>query len=358
MSHLIALIALISSIRNDDEGQGLAEYALILALIAIVADHRPHLPGQPGQHDPEHGRHSPSSSATVATRRSDRRASRPGGPSFWRVRTTVRSGTLTASDWSPVPFGAPRLRRREISRKGGTNHMTQLIALISSIRNDDEGQGLAEYALILALIAIVAIIALIFLGSQVSRHPEHGRHVRLGPARPVGSEAAGRDGPAASPFLAGPWCVHAAVHTIGLLTPPTCAVCWPQRHPSPVRHARSRKGGEPHDRAVPDPPHHRLVSSTTRRSGSRRVRTHPRTHRDRRHHRPPLPGKPGQHEAERDRDTPSRHPSQTPTDRPQGPTALSIQARQRTTRRASRASGRPEPCSLPCSVQRFPAVSS
>jgi pilus assembly protein Flp/PilA len=33
---------------------------------------------------------------------------------------------------------------------------------------DDEGQGLAEYALILALIAIVAIIALIFLGNQVS----------------------------------------------------------------------------------------------------------------------------------------------------------------------------------------------
>jgi pilus assembly protein Flp/PilA len=32
----------------------------------------------------------------------------------------------------------------------------------------DEGQGLAEYALILALIAIVAIIALIFLGTQVS----------------------------------------------------------------------------------------------------------------------------------------------------------------------------------------------
>jgi len=30
------------------------------------------------------------------------------------------------------------------------------------------GQGLAEYALILALIAIVAIISLIFLGSRVS----------------------------------------------------------------------------------------------------------------------------------------------------------------------------------------------
>ena len=47
--------------------------------------------------------------------------------------------------------------------------MSQLIALISSIRHDEDGQGLAEYALILALIAIVAIIALIFLGGQVSK---------------------------------------------------------------------------------------------------------------------------------------------------------------------------------------------
>ena len=34
--------------------------------------------------------------------------------------------------------------------------------------NQQAGQGLAEYALILALIAIVAILALIFLGSQIS----------------------------------------------------------------------------------------------------------------------------------------------------------------------------------------------
>jgi Flp pilus assembly pilin Flp len=33
---------------------------------------------------------------------------------------------------------------------------------------DRRGQGLAEYALILALIAIVAIVALIFLGGQIS----------------------------------------------------------------------------------------------------------------------------------------------------------------------------------------------
>ena len=37
------------------------------------------------------------------------------------------------------------------------------------LNRDEEGQGLAEYALILALIAIIAIIALIFLGSQVSK---------------------------------------------------------------------------------------------------------------------------------------------------------------------------------------------
>jgi pilus assembly protein Flp/PilA len=41
--------------------------------------------------------------------------------------------------------------------------------IVSLFRSDDEGQGLAEYALILALIAIVAIIALIFLGGQVSK---------------------------------------------------------------------------------------------------------------------------------------------------------------------------------------------
>ena len=32
----------------------------------------------------------------------------------------------------------------------------------------ERGQGLAEYALILALIAIIAIVALIFLGGEIS----------------------------------------------------------------------------------------------------------------------------------------------------------------------------------------------
>ena len=46
--------------------------------------------------------------------------------------------------------------------------MALITSFLDSLRHDEEGQGLAEYALILALIAIVAIIALIFLGSQVS----------------------------------------------------------------------------------------------------------------------------------------------------------------------------------------------
>ena len=43
-----------------------------------------------------------------------------------------------------------------------------LTALIALFSRDEEGQGLAEYALILALIAIVAILALIFLGGAIS----------------------------------------------------------------------------------------------------------------------------------------------------------------------------------------------
>jgi pilus assembly protein Flp/PilA len=46
--------------------------------------------------------------------------------------------------------------------------MAFISTFLAALRRDEEGQGLAEYALILALIAIVAILALIFLGSQIS----------------------------------------------------------------------------------------------------------------------------------------------------------------------------------------------
>jgi len=50
------------------------------------------------------------------------------------------------------------------------HHMTRLYALISSLFvRDEEGQGLAEYALILSLIAVVAIVSLVFLGGNVSK---------------------------------------------------------------------------------------------------------------------------------------------------------------------------------------------
>jgi pilus assembly protein Flp/PilA len=46
--------------------------------------------------------------------------------------------------------------------------VTRILVIIDRLRHRDDGQGLAEYALILALIAIVAIVALLFLGSQIS----------------------------------------------------------------------------------------------------------------------------------------------------------------------------------------------
>jgi pilus assembly protein Flp/PilA len=46
--------------------------------------------------------------------------------------------------------------------------LQRLVTMAARRLSHNEGQGLAEYALILALIAIIAIIALIFLGTQIS----------------------------------------------------------------------------------------------------------------------------------------------------------------------------------------------
>ena len=43
-----------------------------------------------------------------------------------------------------------------------------LSAILDRLTVREDGQGLAEYALILVLIAVVAIVSLIFLGGQVS----------------------------------------------------------------------------------------------------------------------------------------------------------------------------------------------
>jgi pilus assembly protein Flp/PilA len=47
--------------------------------------------------------------------------------------------------------------------------MSLVSRLLAALRRDEDGQGLAEYALILALIAIVAIVALLFLGGAISQ---------------------------------------------------------------------------------------------------------------------------------------------------------------------------------------------
>ena len=44
----------------------------------------------------------------------------------------------------------------------------QVVTVISRAFEDEDGQGLTEYALILALIAVIAIAALTFLGGQVT----------------------------------------------------------------------------------------------------------------------------------------------------------------------------------------------
>ena len=46
--------------------------------------------------------------------------------------------------------------------------LLRLLSFVDRFRRAEDGQGLAEYALILALIAVISIVALLFMGSQVS----------------------------------------------------------------------------------------------------------------------------------------------------------------------------------------------
>ncbi|MDA8219584.1 MAG: Flp family type IVb pilin [Dehalococcoidales bacterium] len=46
--------------------------------------------------------------------------------------------------------------------------MAYLMSLLQSVRREEEGQGLVEYALILVLIAIAVIVILGLLGEQIS----------------------------------------------------------------------------------------------------------------------------------------------------------------------------------------------
>jgi len=77
-----------------------------------------------------------------------------------------------SSEPEPVPCRlAPR--STTISKQGGElqnmlSIFTNLQVLLARVFNDEDGQGLTEYALILALIAVVAIAALTLLGGKVT----------------------------------------------------------------------------------------------------------------------------------------------------------------------------------------------
>ena len=63
---------------------------------------------------------------------------------------------------------APSSHDENLLRKGGNTTVTVFTTWLSAVLHKEEGQGLAEYALILALIAVIAIAALVFLGTQIS----------------------------------------------------------------------------------------------------------------------------------------------------------------------------------------------
>jgi pilus assembly protein Flp/PilA len=44
-----------------------------------------------------------------------------------------------------------------------------MFQVLARWQDDEDGQGLAEYALILGLIAVVAIAALVFMGTTISQ---------------------------------------------------------------------------------------------------------------------------------------------------------------------------------------------
>jgi pilus assembly protein Flp/PilA len=47
------------------------------------------------------------------------------------------------------------------------DYIKMMIDLYSPVTEEEEGQGMVEYGLILALVSIVAITALIFMGDQL-----------------------------------------------------------------------------------------------------------------------------------------------------------------------------------------------
>ena len=86
----------------------------------------------------------------------------PGSP----LHHAARPGACERLECHNRCSGTGTQPRREVN---DTVLLTKLSSVTARLRpDDDHGQGLAEYALILGLIAIVAIVALLFLGNGIS----------------------------------------------------------------------------------------------------------------------------------------------------------------------------------------------
>jgi pilus assembly protein Flp/PilA len=83
---------------------------------------------------------------------------------FWLAASWTRRGSP-----EPIRFnGLKRQRIAPISRTRLLFIFTSLQLHVARVRRREEGQGLTEYALILALIAVVAVVALKLLGARVT----------------------------------------------------------------------------------------------------------------------------------------------------------------------------------------------
>jgi pilus assembly protein Flp/PilA len=93
-----------------------------------------------------------------------------GWGSISRARPHHREKVELEPPFPPVPESAASLILNLITgeRRGEEVSLEMLMAFISRLRSQEEGQALVEYALILSLIAVVCIGALTLLGTNVN----------------------------------------------------------------------------------------------------------------------------------------------------------------------------------------------
>jgi Flp pilus assembly pilin Flp len=87
------------------------------------------------------------------------------------ARLAARTGSAAADTSTDNPRSAQPRRTERIACRGNAirrTDMTALVNFIHSIRRNDEGQDLLEYALLVALIALGAVGAVTSVGQTVS----------------------------------------------------------------------------------------------------------------------------------------------------------------------------------------------